>query len=204
MISIRRGVFETNSSSMHSLVIKKHDDYPAIDVLEDEIGIYRIGRDTWADENNSNRINLDIHNNLEDLHFERYPFQVLSTFDDKLRYYIASECHTSEDIESVKNILADIFPDIKEVKFETRFNKDWGNGDYDQYGYAQNYGYFTTALKEKGITLKEFLTNRKYVIVVDGDEYQEFTKLLDANLVNTKTIAEIYTWPDGTCEHRTF
>lgn len=201
MRQIRQGCFETNSSSMHSLIIKKKDNYPDIGELEDSMGIYRIGKESWINENNSDRINLHIYKINEDIYYGRYPFTVLSDIRDKLKYYIASECKTKEDIENVETILHEIFDNIKEIKFSSSNNKDWGNGDYDQYGYAQNYGYFGETLKKKNISLKEFLTNNKYVVVVDGDEYQELVKLLDSELINTKEIQEMFTWPDGGWEH---
>jgi hypothetical protein len=200
MKQIRNGCFETNSSSMHSLIIKKKDDYPTMEELEENAGILRQGRDRWANDNNSDEINLHIYNN-NDIYYGRSPFQVINTFKSKLKYYIASLCNSKEDIERVKSELMTIFDDIKNIEFSGTFNKNWGNGDYDQYGYAQNYGYFGDSLKDKNISLKEFLTNNKYVIIVDGDEYQELMNLFDSGLINTKEIDEIYTWPDGGWEY---
>ena len=105
MKQIRQGCFETNSSSMHSLIIKKKDDYPDIGELEDSMGIYRIGKESWINEKNSDRINLHIYKINEDIYYGRYPFTVLSDIRDKLKYYIASECKTKEDIENVETIL---------------------------------------------------------------------------------------------------
>lgn len=204
MRQIREGCFETNSSSMHSLVIKKKDDYPDIEELEENMNIFRLGRDKWANEKNADKIDLSIYGN-GDITYGRSPFKVISSFKNKLKYYIASECNSKEDIEEVKNVLMSIFDNIKYVEFSNKhWNKDWGNGDYDQFGYAQNYGYFGKVLKDKNISLKEFLTNNKYVVVVDGDEYQELVKLLDSKLINTKEIQEMFTWPDGGWEHTIF
>ena len=200
MKQVRNSCFETNSSSMHSLIIKKKDDYPTMEELEENAGILRMDRDEWATKDNCDTINLNIYNN-KDICYERTPFQVLSTFENKLKYYIASECDSKEDIENVKSVLMSIFDNIQNIKFTTCFNKDWGNGDYSQYGYAQNYGGFYKALKDKDISLKEFLTNNKYVVIVDGDEYQEFEKMKDSDIIDFKKIDEIYTWPDGGWEY---
>lgn len=202
MKQIRRGCFETNSSSMHSLIIKKNDDYPEIEELEDNVDIMRIGDGSWVNENNANKINLHIYNN--DIHYERTPFRVLNTFKNKLKYYIASECDSKEDIDNVRDTLMSIFNNIKTVDFTSSFNKDWGNGDYDQYGYAQNYGYFGKTLKDKNISLKEFLTNNKYIVIVDGDEYQLLRSMFDSGLINTREIQEIFTWPDGGWSHTVY
>ena len=201
MKQIRHSCFETNSSSMHSLIIKKENSYPPIEELEDIMSIYRVGREEWINENNSNKIDLHIYRINDDIYYGRHPFTVLSDIKDKLKYYVASECKTKEDIKNVEKVLHEIFDNIKEIKFASSMNKDWGNGDYDQYGYAQNYGYFTKALEENDITLKEFLINDKYVVIVDGDEYQEFEKMKDSGIIDFKKIDKIYTWPDGGWEY---
>lgn len=198
MKQIRQGCFETNSSSMHSLIIKKNDDYLTMDEMEQGMHIYRMGRDYWANKHNSDKIDLDIYNIEEDLYYNRYPFTILSDVRDKLKYYIASECHTKEDILNVEKTLREMFGNIKEIEFSS--DTHWGNGDYCQYGYAQNYGGFSEALKENNIDLKEFLTNNKYVVIVDGDEYQEFEKMKETGLIDFRNIYKIYTWPDSACD----
>jgi len=190
MRQVRQGCFETNSSSAHCLIIKKDNDYETVEELEEDMFIHRIGRDEWTTEKNANRINLCIWDKDEDLRFERFPFQVLTSSRDKLRYYIASECKTEEDIRKVEDTLRNMFDDIQEIKFCD--DENWGDGDYDQYGYAQNYGSFKTALKQYNIDLKEFLTNRKYVVIVDGDEYNEFYKMQKSGLINSDNIEEIF------------
>lgn len=56
----------------------------------------------------------------------------------------------------------------------------------------QSNGILTNFLKVNNISLKEFLTNKKYVIVVDGDEYFDFSKLLRSGLIDKDFITEIY------------
>lgn len=56
----------------------------------------------------------------------------------------------------------------------------------------QSSGILTNFLRDKGITLKEFLTNKKYIIVIDGDEYEEFEKMKNAGLINMDFIEEEY------------
>lgn len=199
MKQVRYSCFETNSSSMHSLIIKKQDNYLTTDELEEELGILRLGRDKWANEENSNKIDLWIHSH-DDITFGRTPFKVLTSVKEKLKYYIASECNSKEDIIKVENTLKEIFSNIEEITFASNWFKDWGNGDYDQYGYAQNYGGFKKALIENNIDLKELITNSKYLVIVDGDEYQEFESMKDSGLINFKDIYKIYTWPDGCCD----
>lgn len=71
MINIKKGIFETNSSSMHSLVLLKQaneENYFTTPYL-------------WKDGK--------LHFYADDLYFGRSPFEVLYTFVDKLRYAIA-------------------------------------------------------------------------------------------------------------------
>lgn len=77
-IKIRKGVFETNSSSMHSLVVKKENEYYTQEEMTgrmylDDNGVWKI----WSDD---------------DLHFGREPFQCLGDFSKKVKYAIASLC----------------------------------------------------------------------------------------------------------------
>ena len=61
-----------------------------------------------------------------------------------------------------------------------------GSIDHQSAGLLKNF------IKDRNITLKEFLTNKKYVIVVDGDEYCEFDKLLNSGFINKDFIVDIY------------
>lgn len=75
-IQVRRNVFETNSSSMHSLVILKEDRLFTKNELTDGMYLHKNGVwDIWMDD---------------DLYFGRSPFQCLATFESKVRYAIAS------------------------------------------------------------------------------------------------------------------
>ena len=43
-------------------------------------------------------------------------------------------------------------------------------------------------LKYYNISLEEFLTNKKYIVVVDGDEYCVWSNIKDSGLVDVKKI----------------
>ena len=51
-------------------------------------------------------------------------------------------------------------------------------------------------LKDRGISLKEFLTNKKYVIIVDGDEYCALDKLVYSGLFNRSAVVDTYNVSD--------
>ena len=73
---IRRNCFETNSSSMHSIVVTKNDERLTEKEIKDAL---------W------DRTILSIWNE-ENLCFGRYPFKVLSNLEDKVMYAIANYC----------------------------------------------------------------------------------------------------------------
>ena len=56
----------------------------------------------------------------------------------------------------------------------------------------QSAGLLTNFLKDKRISLKEFLTNKKYVVVIDGDELCDFDRYLRSGLIDRSFITEIY------------
>lgn len=86
---IRRSVFETNSSSMHSIAISKYDSHYTDQEIYNSFSHF--------DKHYGKREDLHIQffevygydNDKSALSFGRFPFKILSTFCDKLRYYIA-------------------------------------------------------------------------------------------------------------------
>lgn len=56
----------------------------------------------------------------------------------------------------------------------------------------QSVGMLTNFIKNKGITLKEFLTNKKYVIITDSDETCNWPKLKQSGMFDLNTIVEEY------------
>ena len=56
----------------------------------------------------------------------------------------------------------------------------------------QSAGLFSSFLRKNNITLKDFITHKKYNIVIDGDEYCEFQKWVKKGLINMDNIVECY------------
>ena len=178
MKCVRNGVFETNSSSCHSLVIKKTNVYYTEEELHDEFrwrmkdGVWKI----WDDD---------------DLVFGRYPFQCLATFESKVRYAIAALCCWKEQkdkFEEIENIVNEVLSEC--VRIELPKTIHWYNDEeVDFYGSVEE-DILTPFLKHYNISLKEFLTNRKYVVICDGDEYCIWDNVKRAGLVNMNEIDE--------------
>ena len=212
---IRQGCFETNSSSMHSLVIKKGDEYSTAEECK---------KGCWI---SNNKLNLDY-----DMEFGRCPFEILDSFYGKLRYAVASLCSNDDQFENeflpiIKEIIPDLvdvdFKDVDEAVFydengreveaewdyegkyyyyvkngeKIHVKRDWRIVGRD-YGYIdhQSSGVLGGFLKEHNISLKEFLTNKRYIVVIDGDEYCVWDSIKDAGLVDMSKIEYEYP-PDG-------
>lgn len=178
MIQIRDNTFETNSSSSHSLIITDFDDkYTPEEMMK---GIY-----LWEDK--ETRM---YESNLE---FYRSPFSLLATFESKSRYAIASsQGHLADEVEKIWH---KYIPNFNGFKFDMKTEeydydkKEWvdleepkpiygGTDDYQIEGWLKSYN----------VSLEDFLTMRRYMVVCDGDEYREWYHILDSGLVDKSHI----------------
>ena len=178
MIQIRDNTFETNSSSSHSLIITDFDGkYTPEEMMK---GIY-----LWEDK--ETRM---YESNLE---FYRSPFSLLATFESKSRYAIASsQGHLADEVEK---IWYKYIPNFNGFKFDMKTEeydydkKEWvdleepkpiygGTDDYQIEGWLKSYN----------VSLEDFLTMRRYMVVCDGDEYREWYHILDSGLVDKSHI----------------
>jgi len=179
MIKNRRSVFETNSSSSHSISIRKEGSYVTAEELE-KMFKYKVGSDgeyTFFDF---------------ELEFERSPFSVLTTFENKLRFAVASFGYDKEKREEIEAIMYEFIPGLQTIKYPTRLN--WETSEEEPYyGYIdhQSMGVLQVFLRENKISLKEFLTNSKYVVWIDGDEYLVKENLIDSGLIHKEDFEEL-------------
>lgn len=239
---IRRNCFETNSSSQHSIVVTTNDCHVTAKELT--------GRDGY----NPEYVYVNSHGAI-DLHevrdgYGRYPFQILSTFEDKLHYalceYLGSKYVDDPDYDKIfeefENITKEVIPEFTHFIIATRDEDMWltQDGDmiphkfliydgwdaenereiytykdkegnihhaiFDEENYLeapdigqidhQSAGMLKNFLKDRGISLKEFLTNKKYVIIVDGDEYCALDKLVYSGLFNRSVVVGTYNVSD--------
>ena len=229
---IRQGVFETNSSSQHSLCIMKRDDVYTQEEFSD--GMY-----LWKDSETG-----EDHCVWEpwerDLEFGRYPFRILSSFSEKWLYACASLVHEYNDakfkelesiavkyVDGLKKIvlpkISDTIPakdddDSKEddyfqkygktedelAEYLTQKEKEW-NMEIDYWKTSSGYWRFEIPytgyvdedilsgfLEKEGITLEEYLINKKYIVIVDGDEYCYWGDAKKSGLINLDAIDHEY------------
>ena len=178
MIQIRDNTFETNSSSSHSLIITDFDGkYTPEEMMK---GIY-----LWEDK--ETRM---YESNLE---FYRSPFSLLATFESKSRYAIASsQGHLADEVEKIWH---KYIPNFNGFKFDMKTEeydydkKEWVDLDEPKpiYGGTDDYQ-IEGWLKSYNVSLEDFLTMRRYMVVWDGDEYREWYHILDSGLVDKSHI----------------
>lgn len=217
MISIRKGCFETNSSSMHSLAIwkkvKPYDDYDL------SLGTkYDSNKDVFE-------LLDDMSQEEEDYSFHRYPYRQLTTPIEKLRYVVGlyvdyeypKDKETGEtnysDYPKVRHFFTDKaveeeltnlikkYTGCKSVKWhfehETYHYKDGKKIWYDEEEWpststSNDRGEdITSFIKRKNITLEDLIFKPNYTIQVDGDEYCEFRDMFDFNMINLNNLEDI-------------
>ena len=95
---VRKGCFETNSSSAHSLIITKKNSN--VRMTQEEIRHEFYLNEDWYKERHKNNEEDIVKIDPWDNEFGRSPFNVLVTFIDKLAYAIAEYCGNNYSIES--------------------------------------------------------------------------------------------------------
>lgn len=161
MIQIRNNVFETNSSSAHSIAIKNKDEYDYdLKWLLDEDGTFEL----WS---------------TSDLDFGRSPFDVLCTTYQKIPYFIAAY-----GFKLISKIIMENIPEVKRVK-KPHIDKRWDDPDLRQGIDHQSVGMLQNFIKKNNLTIEEALFNNKYIIIIDGDEDNIWGKMIHSGLINT-------------------
>lgn len=223
MRKIRRRIFETNSSSSHVICVTKNDRVLTEEDFKD-----------YPEHLYIHNGELDLSWREEDFVFDRHPFKFLCTFEDKLRFVIASLCGNNyntdkkETFETILNTVKIICPEVKSIKLPKSYSSVWFdeknceyiadsivhyNYDTKRYYYIKNGNEWTVQptdmekevpfygsidhqssgllqrfLLREGITIKEFLENKKYVVIIDGDEYCDWDSFKYSGLIDIKNI----------------
>ena len=186
---IRHGCWESNSSSQHSILVTKND-------VKAKIKEWHIGEEDY----DSDYIYL-WHGkmSLRDVcdGYGRWPFMILTTFEQKLQYAMCEylgylyedDSEWQKYYEEFKSIVKELLPEFEDFDIHTKKDEeeymempDIGTIDHQSAGLLKNF------LKDKGISLKEFLTNRRYVVVIDGDEICDWNRYKASGLIDRSQI----------------
>ena len=192
---IRRCCFETNSSSQHSIVVRKDDGYVTRDMLLER------DSDEYIYISNGK-----IHISEPDITFGRCPFRILSRFREKMYFAIAEYCGRSEkphiEFKEFINEIKQIVPEIEKIYLPESFYDEgktfYGDVDHQSYGTLKNF------LEDKKISLQEFLICRKYIVICDGDERDVWGTLKETRLINEAEIIEEYESSANSMEAREY
>lgn len=180
MIQVRNNIFETNSSSSHSLIITR----AGRPMLTAEECIQSL----WVDYDQRTGV-YEPELDDEIFHFNRHPFKVLDSFERKLMFLYANApvryrgkskagyTIWEHEYYKISNVVKKIIPGFKRVKFH-----------HDRPS-CESYNVLATI--KANMTLVEFLTNPNVLVICDGDEYQVWNGMKSINMIATKNFKEI-------------
>lgn len=180
MKQVRLNTFETNSSSSHSFVITDFEGRYSQEEIMNHVCLWKDGKTImWS----------------SGLEFGRSPFDFLNNFESKTRYAIASS--NGRLVPQIVEVWKKYVPGFTHFEFDEKYRvwdeekQEYVDTDDDnpvyEYGYTDDY-MIEGWLKKYNVSVEDFLTMRRYVIVVDGDEYQIKDKLFNSGLVDTSHI----------------
>lgn len=215
MIQIRQGCFETNSSSAHCLVISEKDEkytkedfewifYGAkhnkcLNVPERYFGRYPFGilsdftdKFMYALGALSEEYGDEYWNQFEDF-LKKYvdPDMYLVPKDNEHQYHYFNDKLEAEDYCKLINsrLARRGLEDEYGVSVKEAYAGSFGVQDYHSI-YVEDYGGLKKYFEENNLTVEEFLLSKKYVIIIDGDEYYIWKDLKELGLIN-KNVKEV-------------
>lgn len=172
MIQIRRGVFETNSSSSHSIVLTKKENSKPEGMIDPG---YKLDTDGI------------LHFYSTELEFGRSPFELLTDWEGRLRYAIASYANDRDLIDNLETICYSRIMGFNGFSFQRSY--EGGNN----YGWIdhQSAGLLQHALRKYNVSLEDFIFDDRFVVVIDGDEYNIFDTFMGTDMFNKDSIEDI-------------
>ena len=169
MKQVRLNTFETNSSSSHSFVIT---DFEGRYSQEEIMSHVYLGNDgkviMWESR----------------LEFGRSPFDFLNTFESKTRYAIASS--NGRLVPQIVEVWKKYIPGFSHFEFDEKY-RVCGEEENEEYGYTDD-SMIEGWLQNYNVSVEDFLTMKRYIVVCDGDEYKTWDKVRDSGLMDTSHI----------------
>lgn len=196
-VKIRKGTFETNSSSAHTLVIKNsipENTLMTPDEVNKELSIwYRLPVDSEKRKREyqpGDKFYLEVQSGYEGGEFGR-EFRVLSEWYRKLDYYLAENANSKDldkKLDELVKIVGKYLPDCVGLvvddasrdsgMFLSTSASYFGNVDH------QSVGTLTSFMRITGIDVEELIFNKRYVIIVDSDECCIFDSIKNSGLMD--------------------
>ena len=180
MRQVRLNIFETNSSSSHSCVITDFEGRYSQEEIMNHVCLWDDGKAIMWESR---------------LEFGRSPFDFLNTFESKTRYAIASS--NGRLVPQIVEVWKKYVPGFSHFEFDEKYRvwdeekQEYVETDDDnpvyEYGYTDD-SMIEGWLKEYNVSVEDFLTMRKYCVVVDGDETRTWYKIVVSGLVDKSHI----------------
>ena len=180
MRQVRLNTFETNSSSSHSFVITDFEGRYSQEEIMKHVYLWNDGKAIMRSYS---------------LEFGRSPFNFLNNFESKTRYAIASS--NGRLVPQIVEVWKKYVPGFSHFEFDEKYRiwdeekQDYVDTDEDnpvyEYGYTDDY-MIEGWLKKYNVSVEDFLTMKRYIIVCDGDEYAVWDKVRDSGLMNKSHI----------------
>lgn len=180
MKQVRLNTFETNSSSSHSFVITDFEGRYSQEEIMNHVYCRKDG-------------SVNMWNNS--LEFGRSPFDFLNTFESKTRYAIASS--NGRLVPQIIEVWKKYVPGFSHFEFDEKYRvwdeekQEYVETDDDnpvyEYGYTDD-SMIEGWLQNYNVSVEDFLTMKRYIIVCDGDEYRTWDKVRDSGLMDTSHI----------------
>ncbi len=176
MRQVRLNTFETNSSSSHSFVITDFEGRYSQEEIMNHVYLSKDGKVIMWESG---------------LEFGRSPFDFLNNFESKTRYAIASS--NGRLVPQIVEVWKKYVPGFSHFEFDEKYRvwdeekQDYVDTDEDnpvyEYGYTDDY-MIEGWLKKYNVSVEDFLTMRKYSVVVDGDETRTWYKIMCSGLID--------------------
>lgn len=180
MKQVRLNTFETNSSSSHSFVITDFEGRYSQEEIMNHVYLSKDGKVIMWESR---------------LEFGRSPFDFLNTFESKTRYAIASS--NGRLVPQIVEVWKKYVPGFSHFEFDEKYRvwdeekQEYVETDDDnpvyEYGYTDD-SMIEGWLKKYNVSVEDFLTMKRYIVVVDGDEYQIKDKIFNSGLMDTSHI----------------
>lgn len=180
MRQVRLNTFETNSSSSHSFVITDFEGRYSQEELMNHVYLSKDGKVIMWESN---------------LEFGRSPFDFLNNFKSKTQYAIASS--NGRLVPQIVEVWKKYVPGFSYFEFDEKYRvwdeekQEYVETDDDnpvyEYGYTDD-SMIEAWLKKYNVSVEDFLTMKRYIVVCDGDEYKTWDKVRDSGLMDTSHI----------------
>ena len=164
MLQIRKNVFETNSSSTHSLVISKNERaYNYSLPIEDGVLTIPFGEFGWGPDILSTPIEKLSYLITDRIDLYDIPEEIKDD-EDAIQELIMK----SEPISEIIDVIKHCCPEVEEVRFELDDN-------FTPFGYVDHESLGTS--RDDGLSIEEIVFSNKVIIMIDNDNsyyYKEY------------------------------